>query len=286
MTEADSLTYSAALQRINNNDCPAAITSLLGYLKSYPSGAYKTEANYNLAVCYQKGKDNPNALKYYAAVSNAGLSKYFEKSVLEQARIYYFEDKDYAKAKQTFEILRKNAVNQDNQLEALRGLVRSNYFLKDYAGAQDAASDLISRKGINTDDKSVGYLVLGKSQQVAGNCAEAIKSFTSAAAINKTAWGAEARYEIANCQFTVQNFKASEKAALAVIKETGSYDEWVTKSYILLGDIFMQQKDYFNAKATYESVSKNASIEELRTEAATKLAAAIEAESKGSKIIN
>ncbi len=284
VSQADSLTYSAALQRINNNDCPAAISSLQNYLSTYPAGAYRTEANYNLAVCYQKGKDNSNALKYYAAVTNAGLSKYFERSVLEQARIYYFEEKDYVKAKQSFELLLKNAVSQENQLEALRGLVRSNYYLKNYAGAQDAAADLVSRKGINTDDKSVGYLVLGKSQQVAGNCKDAITSFGSAAAINKTAWGAEARYEIANCQFNQQNYKGAEKAALAVIKETGSYDEWVTKSYILLGDIFMQQKDYFNAKATYESVAKNASMDNLRKEAADKLAAAVEAEKRESKI--
>ncbi len=58
---------------------------------------------------------------------------------------------------------------------------------------------------------------------------------------------------------------------MAVIKETGSYDFWVTKSYILLGDIFMQQKDYFNAKATYESVAKNAAIPELKNEAQQKL---------------
>ena len=98
-------------------------------------------------------------------------------------------------------------------------------------------------------------------------------------------WGAEARYEIANCLFSQNNLAAAEKAALATIKETG-YDEWVTKSYILLGDIFMQQKDYFNAKATYESIAKNASIESLKVEAQSKLDKAIAAEKSQSKIDN
>ena len=111
-------------------------------------------------------------------------------------------------------------------------------------------------------------------------------SFKSVAAINKSAWGAEARYEIANCHFTTNNFTAAEKAALAVIKETGYYDEWVTRSYILLGDIFMQQKDYFNAKATYESVAKNAAITALKNEAQQKLDKAIAAEKAQSKISN
>ena len=56
-----------------------------------------------------------------------------------------------------------------------------------------------------------------------------------------------------------------------VIKESGSYDFWLTRSYILLGDIFMQQKDYFNAKATYQSVAQNSTIAELKTEAQQKL---------------
>lgn len=136
----------------------------------------------------------------------------------------------------------EGAISQENKLEALRGLVRCYYNLKDYSSANTAAKDLLARKGITTDDKSIAYLVLGKSQQVNNDCAAAIASFKSCAAINKTAWGAEARYEIANCQFKQNNLTAAEKAALAVIKETGSYDLWVTKSYILLGDIFMQQR--------------------------------------------
>jgi lipopolysaccharide biosynthesis regulator YciM len=121
---------------------------------------------------------------------------------------------------------------------------------------------------------------------LANDCNAAITSFKSCAAINKASWGAEARYEIANCFMTLNNTSAAEKAALAVIKETGSYDNWVTKSYILLGDIFMIQKDYFNAKATYESVATNAAIPELKAEAKQKLDKAVAEEKLNSKIGN
>src|SRR6185369_6725698 len=104
-----------------------------------------------------------------------------------------------------FSALQTGAVNQENQLEALRGLVRCYYQLKDFTQANDAAKELVSKKGISTDDKSVGFLVLGKSQQLSNDCNNAIASFKSCAAINKSAWGAEARYEIANCQFTLNN---------------------------------------------------------------------------------
>lgn len=286
VSEADSLNYSAAIIKYNNGDCNGAIASLGNYLGQYPDGAYATEVSYLRATCYQKIKDWANAIKAYEFVTNKGINKYYERAALEAARINYFEVKDYANAKKYFELLRSNAVNQDNLLEALKGLVRSHYLLKDYAEANTAAKELLTKKGISTDDKAIANLVLGKSQQIAGDCNAAITSFKAAAAINKSSWGAEARYEIANCNYTLNNFSAAEKAAMAVIKETGSYDLWVTKSYILLGDIFMQQKDYFNAKATYESVAKNAGIAELKTEAQQKLDKAIAEEKQSSKISN
>jgi len=284
VSEADSLTYTAAFTRYNNNDCAAALTSFGNYLSSFPDGAYSIDAHYLRSTCYQKNKDWSNALKGYAFVNAKGLNKYYERATLEAARIYYFELKDYTNAKSYFEMLRVNAVSQDNLLEALRGLVRSHYLLKDYAEANAAARDLLTKKGISTDDKSIANLVLGKSQQITNDCNAAIASFKNAASINRTAWGAEARFEIAQCYFTLNNMAAAEKSALAVIKETGSYDLWVTKSYILLGDIFLQQKDYFNAKATYESVAKNAAIAALKAEAQQKLDKAIAAEKQQSKI--
>ena len=146
--------------------------------------------------------------------------------------------------------------------------------------------ELAGKKGVSTDDKSIAALVLGKAQAAAGDTLKAIESFKVVVPINKSAWGAEARYELAAAYFNQSNLNVAEKYAMSVIKETGSYDNWVTKSYILLGDIFMKQKDYFNAKATFESVSKNAAIPELKTEAEQKLALALTEENKSSKIGN
>ncbi len=286
VTEADSLTYVAAQIKYDAGDCAAAINGYNNYLSRFANGAYALEANYFRSDCYNKAKDWNNALIGYTYVNQKGQNKYFEKASLTAAQINYFELKNYAAAKTFFQSLLQGAMNQDNRLEALRGVVRCYYQLKDYTAANDAAKELLGKKNISTDDKSIGFLVLGKSQQVNNDCAGAIASFKSLAAINKSAWGAEARYEIANCHFTSGNMSAAEKAAMATIKETGSYDNWVTKSYILLGDIFMQQKDYFNAKATYESVAKNASIPELKNEAQQKFEAAAAAEKENSKISN
>ncbi|MEO6229730.1 MAG: tetratricopeptide repeat protein [Ferruginibacter sp.] len=286
VSEADSLTYTAAEIKYNANDCAAAITGFNNYLSRYATGSYAIEANYFKSECHAKNKDWQNALAGYEYVNGKGLNAYFEKATLAAARIYYFELKDYANAKKYFASLDEGAVNEDNKLEALRGLVRCYYQLKEYGQANEAAKELLTRKGLSTDDRSIAFLVLGKSQQINNDCTPAIASFKSCAAINKSAWGAEARYEIAHCYLTANNYTAAEKAAMVVIKETSSYDYWVTSSYILIGDIFMQQKDYFNAKATYQSVSQNSAIPELKTAASEKLDKATADEKANSKISN
>lgn len=284
VTEADSLTYSAAELKYTNGDCANAITGFNNYLERYPEGSFALQAYYFRSECYVKNKDFKNAVAGYAAVLNKGNSKYAELSALNAARLSYFELQDYPSAKTYFTKLREIAVSQENQLEALRGLVRSYYQTKDYAQANTAAQELLTKKGLSTDDKSVANLVLGKSLQANNQCEQAITAFRAVTAINKSAWGAEARYEIANCYYASNNLPAAEKAAMEVIKVTGSYDFWVAKAYILLGDIYMQQKDYFNAKATYQSVANNATIPEIKNEAQQKLDRAVAEEKLNSKI--
>ncbi|MEO7768355.1 MAG: tetratricopeptide repeat protein, partial [Ferruginibacter sp.] len=183
VTEADSLTWSSAEIKYIANDCNAAIAGFNNYLSQFPNGAYALEANNFKSECYFKVKDWTNALPGFSYVNSKGYNKYFESATLSAAKINYFELKNYNEAKKYFASLQAGAVNQDNQLEALRGLVRCYYQLKDYGQANESAKELLTRKGISTDDRSIAFLVLGKSQQVNNDCAGAIASFKSLAAI-------------------------------------------------------------------------------------------------------
>jgi TolA-binding protein len=284
VTEADSLSFVAGESKFSAEDCKGAITSFDNYLRKYPSGAFMLDALYMKGECYRKAGDWTKALEAYSKVSQSGPSKYYEKATLEAARINYFETKDYAAALLSFSALVSQAASPEVKLEGLRGAVRSYFLLKDYSGGMTLARELIADKGASTDDKAVAGLLVGRSQQLANDCGAAIASFRTVALASKSAWGAEARYQMAVCHFQSNDLSSSENAALSVIKETGGYDEWVTRSYILLGDIFLSQEDYFNAKATYESVARNAGISSLKEEASAKLEQAIIAENKKSRI--
>lgn len=283
-SEADSLTYVAAEVKFNNGDCASATAQFTDYLAKYPTGGYTIPAQFYKSECFNQQKKYKEALEGYTYVVSKGSSRFAEKSALAAARIQYFEFQQYDAAAASFTKLKEWATTDQNQLEALRGLLRSDYQLKQYDVAAAAAKELLQRKGLSTDDKTLASLVTAKNLQLQQQYDQAITGYKNVVALNKGEWAAEARYEIANSYFSLNNQAAAEKAAFEVISKSGSYDLWVTKAYMLLGDIYYKRKDYFNAKATYQSIVENAVQPELKVEAQEKLDQVKEEEGKNSKL--
>jgi len=280
----DSLTFSAAEAQYENGNVTASLNAFNNYLQKFPEGAHTVEANFYRGEIYNSKGDWNNALSGYEAVVAEAPNKYAEKSALGAARIYFFESKNYAKAETYYTQLKQFTNSQETKLEAMRGLLRSQYQQQKWTDAVNNAKDLLNQKGSSSDDKALANMAIAKSYQVGGQYDLAIANYKTVVTINKSALAAEARYEIANSWFAVDHLTEAEKAAFETINKSGSYDYWVTKSYILLGDIYFREKDYFNAKATFQSIVDHSINMELKTEAQTKLSKVIEEESKNSKV--
>lgn len=283
-SEEDSLTFVAADVRYNNRDFDNALKGFDNYLQKFPEGRYALEAHYSEAEIYNARKDYANALAHYAAIASKAPNKFAETSVLQAARISYFELKDYAKAEQYFMQLKSLATEQSNKLEAMRGLLRCQYKLAQWTDAVQNAQDLLTQKGIATDDKMMANMVIAKNYQLSNRLDAAMDAYETVVASGKSEYAAEARYHIAEILVTKGNLKEGEKAAFDVIKKAGSYDYWITKAYILLGDIYYREEDYFNAEATLKSVVENATIPELQKEAQQKLDIVTAEKNKNSKV--
>jgi TolA-binding protein len=280
----DSLTYAAAELQYQNGNTAGATTSFENYVQRFPNGAYAIDANFYLGEIYYAKKNWNKALSGYEAVAAKAPNSYAEKAVLQAARVYFFELKNYARAEEYFVQLKDITGNQEYKLEAMRGLLRSQYQQQKWTEGVTNAKELINEKGSSSDDKALANMSIAKSYQVNGQYDLAIANFKSVVSINKAALAAEARYEIANSWFKVNKLADAEKAAFEVINKSGSYDFWVTKAYLLLGDVYYAQKDYFNAKATFQSIVDNSINPELKGEAQQKLNKVIEEEGRGSKI--
>ena len=282
----DSLTYYAAENQLTAGNTTAALNSFNGYLQKFPEGSYSIDANFYKGELYNNKKDWTNALIGYETVAENSPNKYAERAILAAARIYFFELKNYAKSESYYTQLIQETSSQENKLEGMRGLLRSQYQLQKWTEAVANAKELSSAKGSSSDDKALASMAIAKSYQVNGQADLALANFKTVVQLNKAALAAEARYEIANSWFALNKLPDAEKAAFEVINKSGSYDYWVTKAYILLGDIYFRQKDYFNAKATFQSIVDNTLDPTLKTEAQSKLTKVEDEESKSSKVGN
>ena len=282
--EQDSLTYTSAYISYTNKDLNSALKGFQSYLTQFPDGKYAIDAGYLAGTIVYDRKDYNNALSYFTAVADKAPNKYAEFAVLQAARIYYFELKDYAKAEQYFAQLKTIATGQDTKLESMRGLLRCQYKLQQFADAVPNAQDLLTQKGLATDDKMMANLVIAKSYQANNQLSEAVAAYNSVVALGKSEYGAEARYRIAEIALAQGELKQAEKAGFDVVNKAGSYDYWITKAYILLGDVYYRQGDYFNAEATLKSVVENATDETLKQEAQQKLDIVVRDKNKNSKV--
>jgi TolA-binding protein len=286
VSQEDQLAYQEAEVQFNNGNFSGAQTKFEDYLKKFPDGKYALEANFYKSEMYVSQKNWIKAVPGYQAVADKAPNKFAEKSILQAARINFFNLKDYAKAEIYYAKLKDFSTSQENKMEAMRGLLRCQFELQEWAIASDNAKDLLNEKGIGSDDKILASMIVGKSYQANRQCESAIPYFKTVASLSRAAYGAEAQYQIAACQFEQNRLKESEKSAFEVIHKSGSYELWVTKSYFLLGDIYLKEKDYFNAKATFQSLVENAKIEEIRVQAEQRLDEVKKEEAGNSKISN
>jgi tetratricopeptide (TPR) repeat protein len=269
--QKDSLRYQVVQTAVSAADVQLTRQSINQYLAEFPNGLFAIEVQHLLAELYVDEKDWLNAAKSYANLAERGASRYQEKAIRQAAKIYFFELKDYDKAANLFQQLTSSATKSEIVLEALRGEVRSRYYLKQWMAGVRAAEQLLAVDRLNQDDISYSAIILGYFAQSNKEFSKSSSFFQQVIDGNQSALASEARYQLAVNVLEQGNLEEAEVLATRAIDLSGSNEFWITKSYLLLGKIFFKQKDYFNAKATLRSVIENCTILSLKTEAEEQL---------------
>ncbi|MCB0697421.1 MAG: tetratricopeptide repeat protein, partial [Chitinophagaceae bacterium] len=146
------------------------------------------------------------------------------------------------------------------------------------------ADTLISMPGLDASIADNAMLIKANALAQANNKEAALPVYKQLETSGNGAIAAEARYNIANIYYHQNKLKEAEEAAGNTIQQSGGHEYWVVRSYLLLSDILVKQKDYFNAKATLQSIVKNCKIPELKAEANAKLKEVKQLENKKSKL--
>jgi tetratricopeptide (TPR) repeat protein len=254
--EKDSLIFIAAERLYQSGDCARALPAIKKYFDDYPGGNFLTPANFYLADCSMKQQDYAGALNAYSFVVRQPLGDFTEAAWSGVARANYYL-KNYTDAARAFEQVKNYAQTPASKFDAELGLMRSYSNLGETDKASAAAGVIIASTGISAELKREANLIIGRASQQSGDYNKAIEIFKTLSVSLNQAIDAEAKYRLISSYISLKKYKEAEDEVFSFSESKSSQLYWVAKSFILLGDIYVQQKDIPQAKATYESVANN-----------------------------
>jgi tetratricopeptide (TPR) repeat protein len=282
-SSVDSTYYAAAEAQFSSGKWDNARQAFTNYLQQYPTGIFAVKAHYYRAESDYQLKKYKEALEDYNIVLSGPRSDFFENSARHAAMIAY-EDKDYNAAYNYFLKLRSENLNNQAREAVYGGLMKSGYKSGKYPEARLYADSLLTLSGVSVETINDALYYKAGALQHFDSTDAAMGIYKQLSGNKNGDVAAESRYRIAEILFNADKLKEAETAANEAIHLSAGYDYWIVKSYLLLADILIKQKDYFNAKATLESIVKHTKITELKDEATKKLAEVKKSEKHHSKL--
>jgi tetratricopeptide (TPR) repeat protein len=279
----DSAYYASAESQFAASKWEYARLGFNDYLRLYPNGIFAVKAHYYLAESYYRLQRFSESLKEYKIVLASPWNDFSESSARRGA-VMAMDTKDYEGAFGYYMSLRNNLTDNYSQELIFRGLMKSGHLAGRYQDAGKYADTLMALPNVSADAVNEGKFYKARTLQLSGANDEAIALYKQLGGNKNGEIAAESRYRIAEILVDQNKLKEAEEAASETVKLSAGYDTWVGKSYVLLADILVLQKDFFNAKALLQSIVKNTKNAELKTDAAKKLEEVKKLEKQQSKL--
>lgn len=284
--ERDSLMFIAAQIKFNNADWDGAVASYTNYLDRFPTGLNSIQAHFNRGEALFDLKRYNEAIQDYASISDQGSSVFVETANHRAANIAYYSTQNFPEAQKYYGRLEQTATTEELLFEAQQYGMRSAFYASDFQNLPPVAERLIKNSRATTQDHAEAYYFMGKAYLAQKEDDKALTAFNKNIQLSgDDVHSAEARYWRAYLTYKKRDLKTAMDLCFQNSKEIPGHPYWLVKSFILLSDIYAEQDNLFQAKATLQSIVDNYDgDQELLNEAKRKLQRVIDAEKSKSKI--
>lgn len=251
--EKEMLYFNAAEQLYLSANYQKALVSLQKYIDAYPSGKNVYKADFYMADSYRNLGQMEKACDSYRKVIADGEGSFVELSMLNLARISY-DLELWEEALNAYSSLYESAVIESNRSVALVGMMRSAFKGHEWAEAIKNSDRIMFDNTAAADLRQEAQYVKAKSYLATSRRDEAYALLEKLSADVKGAYGAEAAYLIILDSYDRGDFDEVEKKVYAFSDAGSGQTYWLAKSFIVLGDSFVESGELKQAKATFESV--------------------------------
>jgi TolA-binding protein len=254
LTYQDSILYESAMIKYREGDCSRAGKAFHSYINRFgEKGYFIIPVNYYLGECEFYYGDKDKSLEYYRFVADQSRSDFSEKVYLRLAQVY-FDRQELKKALRYYSDLEKAATTKTNYVLALIGEMRCNYLLGNKDAAKKNAIDILPIENISKAYVIEANFTLGKIQFEDMNYTTSLYHLNYVIEHSQNEKGAEAQYLKALVFYNKNDIDSSINAVFELNDRFSPYEYWVVKGFILLSDNYVAQKDYFQARATLQSI--------------------------------
>jgi TolA-binding protein len=253
-SEQDSVSFAAAEHAYYGGNYEHALPLLLNYIADFPKGAFLLDANFYTADIYLRQSKDTAAIPYYEAVLKYPRCDFTE-NALSALSALYFNAEQYGRAYDYYATMLRTAESDAVMLTANRGMALSAFMLRDYKNAAKHATALLDDKNISDGMRQEMHYVRAKChEQNADSMPQAMQDYAAAAVNVSTKEGAEAMFRVIEYDFGRADYEKVEKQTIRFSKLGSPHQYWIARAFIVLGDVYVQRGDAFQAKATYESI--------------------------------
>jgi len=253
LSEKDSLSYIAAEKIYMTGDCEKSAPALNKYLQDYSKGSFATNANFYLGDCYYRQGNKDKALENLNQVVQGPKSDFTEQALVMVSQIY-FDNGQFEDAYNSYDKLENQAEVKNNLLTARLGKLRASANLKKDENTIEAANKVLLTEKLPLEVERETRFKLAVSLLQLNKKAEALDEFAKIANDVRTPEGAESRYHIAEIEYDLGNLDKAESEIFSFSEKNTPHSYWLAKSFILLADVYSKKNDFFQAKATLQSV--------------------------------
>jgi TolA-binding protein len=268
--DLDEKYYRSAEKLYFDEKCPEAIGAFGDYLNKYPKGAYSLNAHFYRGDCNYRAANYEAALPDLEAVIARNGTDFME-SALYGASDILFRDKRWEGALEYFRKLEPVATFPGNTLAAQVGQMRCLRELGRMGEAGEAATRVTANTQATSDLKAEAGLVAAHGALANNDSDGAFTRFKAVSTASTNHLGAEAKYHMAYIRHLQGQYRKAETEVFELVKRYPSYDHWKARAFILLGDVYVQLDDRFQAKATLQSVIDHVQEPELVAQARQRL---------------
>jgi tetratricopeptide (TPR) repeat protein len=208
-----------------------------------------------LANCYYRQNQNDAALKMYSALVLDNENPNLEMTLARAASLSYDAGK-YAEAAAYFEQL--NGIgNAEHKQAAALGLLRCWNLLKQFPKTIEAAGDILETYAANADMVAEARYYRMKAYLAMDKPGEALADMKKLSADTRNAFGAEAKYLLAQYYLNQNQLDKAESEAFDYIEKGTSHLHWLAKAFVVLADVYMAEDNYFEAKQYLLTLQEN-----------------------------